>query len=75
MMKGVSTSLPGGTPRGDASSVRILTAHGLPVARFEYDVDGLSGAFKRFEHQVVYGIWSPEGVYTYERSTGSAPVT
>ena len=68
-MKGVPKSFPGGTPRGDESRVRILTAHGVPVARFEYDVDGLSGSMRRFEHHVTYGIWSPEGVYTYSLSS------
>lgn len=65
LMKGVPTSFPGGTARGDESRVRLLTAHGVPVARFTYDVDGLSGAWKRYEHHVTYGIWSPEGIYTY----------
>lgn len=69
LMKGVPKSFPGGTPRGDESRVRILTAHGVPVARFEYDVDGLSGSMRRFEHHVTYGIWSPEGVYTYSLSS------
>jgi hypothetical protein len=65
LLKSVPTSFPGATARGDENRVRILTAHGLPVARFAYDVDGLSGPSKRFEHCVTYAVWSPEGAYTY----------
>lgn len=69
LMKSVPKAFPGGTPHGDETRVRVLTAHGLPVARFEYDVDGLSGKWERFDHHVTYGIWSPEGVYTYSLSS------
>lgn len=69
ILKSIPTSFPGGTVRGDESRVRILTAHGLTVARFAYDVDGLSGTYKRFEHDVTYAIWSPEGAYTYSISS------
>jgi hypothetical protein len=65
LLDSVSKSFPGATARGDSSRVRILTAHGLPVSRFVYDIDGLSGPTKRFEHCVTYAIYSPEGAYTY----------
>jgi hypothetical protein len=57
---------------GRHRATRGLTAHGLPMARIVYDVDGLSGQNARLAHDVTYVVWSPEGAYTYSLNCPSA---
>jgi hypothetical protein len=63
--RGIPQSFAGATVRGGTADVRLVTANGLPMARFAYDVDGLSPQSRRFAHGVMLAVWSPEGAYTY----------
>ncbi|HEY6463024.1 MAG TPA: hypothetical protein VIY73_22800 [Polyangiaceae bacterium] len=71
LMAAIGRTSPDATVRGGAPEIRLLTAHGLPVVRMTYDLDGCTGKQKDLAHMSSYGVMTPQGWYVF---TVNAPV-
>ena len=63
LMAATRRTQPGATVRGRAPEIRFLTAHGIPVVRMTYDLDGCTGTQERLAHASIYTVMTPQGMY------------